>query len=160
MAHPIKWFSMKTMAAQETHQSLLKRLDSLTPHASRRWGKMTPHEMICHLTDCFELSLGERSASPATGLFQRTFLKWGALYAPVKWPKGFRTRPEIEQGNGGTAPVEFTRDRDRLVAVMHRFASTRDFGQTPHPFFGAMTAQEWKRWGFLHTDHHLRQFGV
>jgi hypothetical protein len=29
----------------------------------------------------------------------------------------------------------------------------------PHPMFGAMTTLEWMRWGYLHTDHHLRQFG-
>ena len=26
--------------------------------------------------------------------------------------------------------------------------------------FGAMTTERWKRWGYLHMDHHLRQFGV
>jgi hypothetical protein len=151
---------MKTMATQETLQSLLERLNALTPAATRRWGKMTPHETICHLTDCFNLSLGEKSASPATGFFQRTFLKWGALWVPIQWPRGFKTRPEIEQGKGGTPPVEYSRDRDLLVTVIRRFAATRDFGQNPHPFFGAMADAEWKRWGFLHTDHHLRQFGV
>ena len=28
-----------------------------------------------------------------------------------------------------------------------------------HAIFGAMTASDWMRWGFLHADHHLRQFG-
>ena len=30
----------------------------------------------------------------------------------------------------------------------------------PHPVFGPMTRGAWLRWGYLHTDHHLRQFGV
>ena len=25
---------------------------------------------------------------------------------------------------------------------------------------GRLTTGEWRRWGWLHTDHHLRQFGV
>jgi Protein of unknown function (DUF1569) len=29
----------------------------------------------------------------------------------------------------------------------------------PHPIFGPMTAKDWMRWGYLHADHHLRQFG-
>ena len=29
-----------------------------------------------------------------------------------------------------------------------------------HPFFGAMSPNQWLRWGYLHTDHHLRQFGA
>ncbi|HEV2663419.1 MAG TPA: DUF1569 domain-containing protein [Blastocatellia bacterium] len=30
----------------------------------------------------------------------------------------------------------------------------------PHPYFGAMSESQWMRWGYLHCDHHLRQFGV
>ena len=29
-----------------------------------------------------------------------------------------------------------------------------------HPFFGALTREEWMIWGYRHTDHHLRQFAV
>jgi hypothetical protein len=32
-------------------------------------------------------------------------------------------------------------------------------GRPAHPIFGRMTEAEWMRWGYLHTDHHLRQFG-
>ena len=28
-----------------------------------------------------------------------------------------------------------------------------------HPMFGPMTPEDWMRWGYLHADHHLRQFG-
>ena len=33
-------------------------------------------------------------------------------------------------------------------------------GWPAHPFFGAMSSSAWLRWGYLHMDHHLRQFGV
>jgi hypothetical protein len=26
--------------------------------------------------------------------------------------------------------------------------------------FGAMIPRDWQRWGYRHTDHHLRQFGL
>jgi len=29
-----------------------------------------------------------------------------------------------------------------------------------HPFFGALTPDEWMIWGYRHTDHHLRQFAL
>ena len=41
-------------------------------------------------------------------------MKWVALYAPIPWPKGVPTRPEMDQYVGGTAPFEFdaaTRER-------------------------------------------------
>jgi len=30
----------------------------------------------------------------------------------------------------------------------------------PHPIFGWMSEASWMRWAYLHTDHHLRQFGA
>ena len=122
---------------------------------------MNAHQMVCHLDDAFKLGLGERTASPATGLFQRTIMKWGALYVPMPWPHGVPTRPEMEQGVGGTPPQEFDSDRAELLRTIERFCEpARSFVSVRHPIFGSMTADQWMRWGFLHTDHHLRQFGV
>jgi Protein of unknown function (DUF1569) len=123
---------------------------------------MNAPQMLCHLTDSFHVPMGEKSASPATGFLQRTFVKWMALRFPAPWPKGVQTRPEIEQGTGGgTPPGDFERDRAELIQVIERFTDpNRRFQWQPHPMFGAMDEWEWMRWGYLHTDHHLRQFGA
>jgi Protein of unknown function (DUF1569) len=122
---------------------------------------MTVHGMICHLSDSFRLPLGERSASVATGLVQRTVMKWGALYLPIRWPHNVPTRPEMEQGVGGSAPGDFLADRAQLMQIMERFAQPgSSFEGRLHPFFGQLTPSQWLRWGYLHADHHLRQFGV
>jgi hypothetical protein len=151
---------MKTMANPEMVQALLTRLGKVRLDTSRRWGRMTSHQMLCHLTDSFLVALGERSASPATGLLQRSVMKWGALYVPIQWPKGTPTRPEIEQGAGGTPPVEFGYDGQKLSVAIDRFAASAVLHGRFHPFFGSLTAAQWNRWGYLHTDHHLRQFGA
>jgi hypothetical protein len=152
---------MKSLTNGVDKRELLARLAKFHPAAQRRWGRMTPHEAICHLSDSYQAGLGERHASPASGLFQRTFMKWAALYAPSHWPHGIRTRPEMEAGVGGTPPVEFTRDLDSLTRLVERFASRPpDFSWAPHPIFGPLTADQWLRWGWLHADHHLRQFGL
>ncbi len=68
------------------------------------------------------------------------------------------TPPEINQQIGGTPPADFAADRATLLAKLDQF--TRSSGPwSPHPIFGTMTTAEWMRWGYLHTDHHLRQFG-
>lgn len=120
---------------------------------------MTVHQMVCHVCDSYRLALGEKSVSPATGFLQRTALKWVALWAPLHWPKNVATRPEMEQGFGGTPPVEFERDRGELVAIVRPFCNLRPGASIAHPFFGLMSRKEWMRWGYLHADHHLRQFG-
>ena len=149
---------MRSLAVTADRESILQRIASLTPSDKRLWGKMSVHQMVCHLCDAYRLPLGEKTASPATGFLQRTIVKWIALQLPLKWPKGVATRPEMEQGVGGTSPVEFERDRAALLSIVRRFCDTTAFAE-PHPFFGAMSRQEWLRWGYLHADHHLRQFG-
>jgi hypothetical protein len=79
----------------------------------------------------------------------------------VPWPAGIPTSPEIDQEGGGTRPVDFTADVGQVEALLELVtAPTRSLGRQPHPTFGAMSEAAWLRWGYVHTDHHLRQFGA
>ncbi len=150
---------MRTLDSIAERQTIEKRISALTTSDQRVWGKMSAHQMVCHLCDSYRLALGEKSATPATGFIQLTVMKWIALRVPMKWPQGIATRPEVEQGVGGTPPIEFERDRNELIGLFTRFCDESGNILVAHPFFGAMTAWEWRRWGYLHADHHLRQFG-
>jgi hypothetical protein len=152
---------MKSLSEPDVKRSVLERIGRLHPGRKARWGRMSAHQMLCHLTDSYRVPMGEKDASSATGPLQRTLVKWVALNVPLHWPKGVPTRPEVEQGVGGTPPVEFERDRDELIQIIQRFSdSPPNFEWRAHPTFGMMRAREWQRWGYLHADHHLRQFGV
>jgi hypothetical protein len=120
---------------------------------------MNVHQMVCHLNDSFRAGTGEKFASPASNPFSRTVMKWVALRTPLTWPRGVPTRPEIEQGAGGTRPGDWERDCTELRGLILSFPDRRDFA-AQHPIFGAMTAEEWNIWAWRHLDHHLRQFGV
>jgi hypothetical protein len=152
---------MKTLGQQPTTDEILRRLRQLRPDSPRRWGRMTAHQMVCHLSDCFRMTTGEKRVSDATGVFQRTVVKWIALYIPAPWPAGILTRPEIDQHVGGTSPVDFSADVAELEALTELFiARDPDSNWPPHPIFGRMSRTAWLRWGYRHMDHHLRQFGV
>jgi hypothetical protein len=151
---------MKTLT-RESLRELVARVERVTPQSARVWGAMTAHQMICHLDDSFKVSMGERTATDISTTLNRTVVKWIALYTPLPWPKGVKTLPEVDQRLGGTAPIDFWRDRDGLVRTMSRFtAPDPDFQWSTHPIFGRMSAAAWQRWGYLHMDHHLRQFGA
>ena len=79
--------------------------------------------MVCHLSDAFRMVIGDKIVSHATSPVQRTIVKWIALYAPVRWPPGILTRPEIEQGVGGTCPGDFAPDVADLVILVDAFTS-------------------------------------
>jgi hypothetical protein len=64
----------------------------------------------------------------------------------------------MNQHIAGTPPAEFAADRATLLLTLDEF--THASGPwSPHPIFGPMSTAEWMRWAYLHTDHHLRQFG-
>jgi hypothetical protein len=151
---------MKTLAAAQDRSEITTRLEKLTASQPRLWGKMTAHGMVCHLADSFRHPLGERSASPFTPSLPRGLYKWAALQLPMKWPKGVPTRPEIEQGVVGSLPIDFDSDRKELLVLIERFTTCLPANIPPHPIFGPMNSKEWLRWGYLHVDHHLRQFGA
>jgi hypothetical protein len=152
---------VKTLARQRDHAEILQRLRLVQPESARRWGRMSVHQMVCHLNDSFRVMTGERTASPAAGLLQRTIVKWVALYVPLRWPAGIRTRPEIDQEQGGTVPADFESDIAQLKALLEFVpANAARFDGHLHPIFGRMSEVDWLRWAYLHTDHHFRQFGA
>jgi hypothetical protein len=122
---------------------------------------MSAHQMICHLNDSFKVALGERSFTAIRLIIPGRLVKWFALYAPIRWPHGIPTRPEMNQQVGGTRPLEFETDLQELERLVDRIArEDRDFKWGRHPLFGMMPDRDWLRWAWLHLDHHLRQFGV
>ena len=151
---------MNCLSKPADRQNISIRFSQLSPRDAARWGTMSVHQMICHLNDSYKVALGEKYASPATGFLQQTLLKRLALDVPLQWAKGFSTRPEIEQGKGGgSPPIEFRQDLDSLLSTFGRFCDALPPPLLQHPILGPMTAKDWMRWGYLHADHHLRQFG-
>ena len=119
---------------------------------------MSAHQMLCHLADSYRGVIGEKKISAMTLPVPQFILRWVVLRSPLPWPHNAPTRPEVKQGVGGTRPVEFESDRTQLVEVLNRFCSCSDSQRTPHPVFGNLSREDWMRWGYLHADHHLRQF--
>jgi hypothetical protein len=120
---------MGTLESVADCQSIETRLSALISSDRRRWGKMSAHEMICHLCDSYQLPLAERTASSATGFLQRTLVKWVALSLPVPWLKGISIRPETAGDRGilHSSSVDQEPTAPRLAAL--------DSQQPPQPSY-------------------------
>lgn len=149
---------MKTLENADDLQEILTRLAQLTPQSKRQWGRMSAHQMLCHLADANRMMLGEKSVVSRRTWVARYVLRYLSLRVPLRWPPGFKTTPEADQEIGGTPPLEFEADKAELRRLIERFVTLHEFH--PHPLFGPMSRWEWMRWGYLHADHHFRQFGV
>lgn len=157
---------MKSLYNPRDHQALRQRLESLRPDSPRQWGRMSPHQAVCHLLDAFRLVLGERDwgirpGDPTPDTFvNRTVGRLYALTLPLPWPKGLPTSRAADQERGGTPPGDFADDVAELEAAMDRFRDHDGRNMSPHIVFRQLTRGEWGRWGYRHMDHHLRQFGA
>lgn len=151
----------RTIAARHVLDDLVRRLQGLTPDTPRRWGTLSAHEMLCHLGDATAMVLGDRPRPAPIAARRRGPLKALVLWSPLRWPHGIPTNPRHDPRAEGTRPAQFEADLARAIDGLARLAVAIPSTLEPtHGIFGAMSARDWQRWAFKHTDHHLRQFGL
>lgn len=150
---------MKTLWNARDRAEIERRLAALTPEAARQWGSMSVSGMLCHVDDSYQAVMGERPLSFAKLSIPQGMAKFFALRSPMRWPRNLMTGESVRQGAGGTPPAEFGQDRAHLLETLDRFCASTTLIAV-HPFFGRMSTADWMRWGWLHADHHLRQFSA
>ena len=147
---------MPSMFEATTRAEFQHRIASLTPDAQRRFGRMTPHQMVCHLGDQLRVALGEIPSRPIRGLIRYPPLKQFVIDV-MPWPKG---RVQAPPEAFTTAPGIWQRDVATLSELLERFGGRRSQREwPPHPLFGRMSGSLWARLTCRHFDHHLTQFG-
>ncbi len=147
---------MKTLAKALDVGTIRSRLGTMMAADAARWGTMSAGEAIVHLREAFLIATGERRADAVPVPLPGPMLKFLALRAPMPWPKGSPTVPGLERKNLITG--SFGTDKEGLLRAYDDFLGMTS-ERPEHPMFGRMTRRDWMRWGYLHTDHHLRQFG-
>src|SRR3990172_2747149 len=101
---------MRTVANPRVLGSLIARLQALQPDSRRRWGTLTPHEMLCHLGDATGMVLRTRPRKQPVAARARCLVKLVVLWSPLRWPHGWPTNPMHDPKAEGTQPAVFTQD--------------------------------------------------
>lgn len=144
---------MRMLHDPATRSSIEARLKSLQPDARRKWGTMTPDQMLWHLNQFLSFSLGDGSLpAPKPSIFSPAF-RFILLYMP--WPKSAPTNPNaLAKGN-----YDFAAERERFLGLIDRFARRPIDQPWPvDPSFGPVTGRYTSRLQAKHIDHHFRQF--
>jgi hypothetical protein len=148
---------MKTLAHPKDAAEITTRILALTPSDAPQWGIMTVNQMVCHVREAYVYALDETPVEPIPLPYPPSVVKKFALKVPTPWPHSTTTIPQLKLDAPGMICTTFQYDRDTLLTAFGGFCTltnhTRD-----HPFFGSMQHTDWMRWGYLHADHHLRQF--
>src|SRR6188472_1096402 len=152
---------MKTVGDPKVLHTLVRRLRTIGPDSPRRWGTLTPHEMLCHLGDASDMVLGARCRNTPVPERNRPLIKLLGLWSPIPWPHGRPTNPMHNPRAEGTRPSVFEKDLARAIDGVERIAvATPGVLIQAHGLFGSMSLHDWQRWAYRHINHHLRQFGA
>jgi len=153
---------MKSILENTELDKMLQRISNLKSDSKNLWGKMTVNEMLCHISDPIRDILGIRKTEPVTPPEMRPQIK-AMVMVEEEWGHNLPTFPPYlqEEGGGGTKPTNFEDDRKTLIGLLNQFYNTNsDFVFHPHAGLGVMSRPEYGNFIWLHTDHHLRSFGV
>jgi Protein of unknown function (DUF1569) len=119
---------------------------------------MNVHQMVLHVGDATSAVLKLRSFPPRAAHPSR-IAKLVVLRLLPRFPRGVRTR--ANPATMMTDTRDFYADVVGTVTLLHTLAATPAHKlEYQHPVFGRMSQLDWLRWAYLHTDHHLRQFGA
>jgi uncharacterized protein DUF1569 len=146
---------MPSLRDPNTRNTLIQRLQRLTPSTRPKWGKFDAPHMVCHLNDAMAVSLGELSTTSMNKkAFQCFPLKHLVIYV-VPFPKGAQAPPDMLS----SVPDAFDADLKQLFDRMERIAAAPDAPGPEHPLFGPLSNEEWNVLHWKHIEHHLKQFG-
>ena len=149
---------MKSLFQPEAVDEIISRVEKLQPTSQRQWGKMDVAQMMAHCSAALDMASGRLN-------IPRAFI--GRLIGPL-----FKSIYTNEKPFGKNAPTanelkladshDFAREQEILKQKLREFHQGGEARCTrhPHPFFGALSPQEWARGTYKHLDHHLRQFGA
>jgi hypothetical protein len=120
---------------------------------------MNPAQMLAHCSAGLEMAAGEiRPSRALIGRIIGPAIKRVAVRDEEPMRRNSPTAKELLT----TGEWDFGTERERLSALIDRFAASGPSGCTnhPHAFFGPLTPEEWAILMYKHLDHHLRQFGA
>lgn len=148
---------MTNLSEPAAQVEIRRRLTALEPADQRQWGTLTVEEMMAHLREAYVSTISPGEAPPMPGPLPPWAMKFFALSVPVKWPRTIQTVPMLRREAMPPAG-SFADEHSRLLTAFENFLRATE-NRNRHPMFGAMQPVDWMRWGYLHADHHLRQFG-
>jgi hypothetical protein len=139
----------------EVRIAIETRVKALRPDAPRKWGAMTPEQMLWHVSQLLSFALGQGKCEPQKAPMPLPILRFLLLNMP--WPTGAPTNPNALAKD----TYDFDAERERLLGLIGEFTSKPVDGPWPFdPSFGAVTGRFASKLQAKHLDYHLRQFNT
>lgn len=135
-------------------------LAQLHEKSSPKFGQMTPQEMVEHLEDTFNISMGKRDVEVYTPSHKLTkwkeFLMSDLPLPPYKSPIHKNGLPPLNYSNLDDAKQQLFSTLDEYNFFQKKYPETI----TKNPNFGNLNFVEWNKFHQKHLMHHFQQFQI
>lgn len=148
---------MDSLFKAEDNNYIQERINKLTPDSKPLWGTMNVSQMLAHLQPTMQMCFGELRLKKKLISFLIGKRAKEKIITEEPFQQNIPTLKEFK-----VAEKDFETEKKALLSYVDRFKTegTKIITKNPHPFFGALTVEEWNMLQWKHLDHHLRQFGV
>jgi hypothetical protein len=140
------------------NESMIARINLLTPESQVLWGKMTVEQMCKHCSLAINVAFGKQD------LKINFLMKLIGKMLKNKVIHGDHLKKESPTAKEFivTAHFDLEKVKSELTANFSRFTpeGKASILVLDHPFWGKMTYDEWDKLMWKHLDHHLTQFSV
>jgi hypothetical protein len=132
------------------------RVLAVSSDAKPRWGSMSVDQMMWHISQGLEISLGRvTSVGDKAPPLPKALLRFFVLDMP--WPKGAPTMKAAK----AEKQYDLEAERARCLKLIDEFTARPLNGSWPvHPILGMMSGEQNSRLHAKHINHHLTQFGA
>ncbi len=133
---------------------------TLNPSTPPRWGKMTIHQMVEHMTDSIQIAT--EKIKPQYDQPEGVTEKMKAFMMSEKPFKENTPNPLMPETPLPTRFDNLQASLDELQTEIDVFVEHFNHDQqktVKNPFFGELTGAEWAHLLHKHAMHHLSQFG-
>ncbi len=150
---------MKNIFDAKETETVIDRINKLSPTTRPIWGKMSADQMLAHCNVTYEMAFEDKHSKPNgfTKFMLKLFVK-NTVVGEKPYKKNSRTAPQFLITNA----KNFVEEKARLTDYLRKTQSLGDAhfdGKESHSF-GKLTKKEWNNMFYKHLDHHLSQFGV
>jgi hypothetical protein len=151
--------ALPNIFSKQISESVIQRINQLTPNTQPQWGKMSVDQMLAHCNVTYEMAF--ENIHPKPNFLMKFILK--------SFVKKTVTNEEPYKRSSQTAPQfiikgdkDFEAEKNRLVGYIRKTADLGEnhFDNKESHSFGHLNKTEWNNMFYKHLDHHLTQFGV
>ncbi len=137
-------------------------ISKLNVNAKPLWGKMSPQNIIEHLTGSLKMSTGKTIVKRYTTPEEAIAIKSKIIDSPAELPEGIKNplltdeAPALVHKDMDTAVAELFKEIDHFKAY---YKQNPDAKHT-HLRMGELTHGEWLTMHNKHFTHHFKQYGL